>query len=194
MNQNRQDYLRQLAVFIVCSLPKEDLLKSEDKMKKSLLTLIEIIILASVFIGKVYAEVSVTAANTGELAGNWAGKKWNYVSGHVLWREQNDSAVHVSCTAVLDCALAVGTVNDGKFYPRYGFVTVGRGATWEDAYSIWRYQHGTEIAFKYPEPVARLSANGICTLIGLYWGTDEDGGYQNWLPVPGSHCAPISRS
>ncbi|RYM63270.1 MULTISPECIES: hypothetical protein [Serratia] len=160
-------------------------------MQKQILNLI---ILTGMNMAPVYAEVSVTATDTSEQAGNWAGKKWNYVSGHVLWREQNDSATHVSCTAVLDCALAVGTVNDGKFYPRYGFVTINRGVSWEDAYSVWRYQHGTETAFKYPEPVERLSTSGICTLIGLYWGEDESGGYQNWLPVPGGHCAPISRS
>ncbi|AYO39778.1 hypothetical protein [Serratia sp. P2ACOL2] len=163
-------------------------------MKKKILTLIEILALTVVIMGEVCAEVSVTATDTGEVAGNWAGKKWNYVSGHVLWREQNDSAAHVSCTAVLDCALAVGTVYDGKFYPRYGFVTISRGVSWEDAYSVWRYQHGTETTFKYPEPVERISASGICTLIGLYWGVDESGGYQSWLPVPGGHCAPISRS
>ncbi|CAI1871987.1 Uncharacterised protein [Serratia quinivorans] len=160
-------------------------------MQKQILNLI---ILTGMNMAPVYAEVSVTSTDTGEQAGNWAGKKWNTVSGHVLWREQNDAATHVSCTAVLDCALAVGTVSSGKFYPRYGFVSISRGANWEEVYSAWRYQHGTATAFKYPEPVERLSASAICTLIGLYWGNDEGGGYQNWLPVPGSHCAPISRS
>ncbi|WP_261099452.1 hypothetical protein [Serratia quinivorans] len=159
---------------------------------EKIVIVVGILALTAVFMREAYAEVSVTSADTGEQAGTWSGKKWNTVTGHVIWREQSASAAHVSCTAVMDCALAVGTVNSGKFYPRYGFVSIVRGTSWEEAYSVWRYQHGTETAFKYPEPVARLSASGICTLIGLYWGKDEDGGYQNWLPVPESHCAPIS--
>ncbi len=138
------------------------------------------------------AQISVTANNTGEPAGSWAGKRWNYVTGRVVWVEQNASAVHVSCRAVLDCFLAVGTLNGDKFYPHFGFVRINNGASWEQTYASWRNYHGTEATFKYTEQVERLIASGACVLVGLYWGKDEDGGYQNWLPVPESHCAPIS--
>ncbi|WP_323097967.1 hypothetical protein, partial [Serratia marcescens] len=115
------------------------------------------------------------------------------VTGHARWQQQDASSVQVSCFAILGCALAIGTVKGNTFYPRYGFINIPQGATWEDVYYSWVYQHGTEVAFRFPEPNDRLSKGGICSTIALYWEKDQDGGYQQWQPIPGSQCAPIGR-
>ncbi|HEJ7008123.1 TPA: hypothetical protein SMF37_002414 [Serratia marcescens] len=176
------------------SVPYSVLVHQKDKqVKKRISHRLALSLLIGLSFSDIQAAVSITAYNTGELAGTWGGKEWHYVTGHALWQQQNESPVQVSCTAVLGCALAVGTVNGNKFYPRYGFINIPQGATWEDAYSGWLYQHGTEITFKFPEPVERLSASNTCGTIALYWNKDQDGGYQQWQPIPGSQCAPIGR-
>ncbi|MGQ8775456.1 hypothetical protein ACUTQ5_13740 [Serratia sp. NA_112.1] len=161
-------------------------------MKKWILHRLALLLLAALPFCSAQAELSVTAHNTGELAGTWGGKNWYNVNGHALWRQQDAAAIQVSCTAVLGCALAVGTVVGDKFYPRYGFIPVARGMAWEKAYTQWIYTHTTDMAFTYPEPAERLSAPGACSTVGLYWGREEGDGYSQWLPVPGSLCAPIS--
>lgn len=160
-------------------------------MKANCLAVLAIVALPGMLPINALAGISVTAYDTGVIAGTWNGKTWNYVTGIALWQNQNASAVQVGCTAVLGCSLAVGTVNSGRFYPRYGFVNIQQGTTWEETFDTWRYYHGIDISFKYPEPVDRITAAGACSLIGLYWGKDEDGGYREWLPVPESQCAPF---
>ncbi|MEN4246479.1 hypothetical protein P9A06_17985 [Serratia marcescens] len=137
------------------------------------------------------AALSITTYNTGEYAGSWGNREWNYVSGGTVWQEQYASAVQVGCTAVLGCSLAIGTVHKNTFYPRYGFINISRGATWEDIYSSWISQHGTSMTFRFSEPVERLKASDTCSTIALYWDTGLDGGYSHWQSIPESQCAPI---
>ncbi|MGK9009917.1 hypothetical protein ACRS9C_11440 [Serratia marcescens] len=136
--------------------------------------------------------VSVTTYNTGIPAGNWEKKEWITISTQVIWRKQYDSALFSSCTAGRDCAVAVGTAHKEKFYPRAGFISISYGTHWEEVQNLWLLYHGVEKAFSYPEKRELLSPNDSCSTVGVYWGKDEDGGYSQWKPVPGSHCAPFS--
>lgn len=118
-------------------------------------------------------------------------KNWVLVTGQVLWPHQDEAALRLGCTAVLGCSLAVGTVVQGLFYPRYGFIQLARGMTWEDVYASWRYQYGTSKQLHYPERVERLSASDACSVVGVYWGREQEGGYTDWQPVPATHCSPV---